>query len=211
MLSFGFNASFARFSLCVRPLYELCAVTFGAPCDRVGQCRRRPYFRFHRRICVRLNVSYLSLLTLAFAQFLYAIALKWRSVTKGEDGLIVRPPSIDVPFFGSADLGSNTNALLRDARDRLHLPAAELDVHATAVRLFNNPCKENEERAKFLGYNTYLFKLAVFTVSGTFAGVAGDLRAILQKLVAPDLFGLGPAGDVLMVTILEVPALTSDQ
>ncbi len=36
--------------------------------------------------CVRLHGTYFALLTLAFSQFLYAIALKWRDVTRGDEG-----------------------------------------------------------------------------------------------------------------------------
>lgn len=50
-------------------------------------------------------------------------------------------------------------------------------------RLVNSPLwrvlviiRENEERAQFLGYNTFRYKLAVLLVAGFFAGVAGTLQ-----------------------------------
>jgi branched-chain amino acid transport system permease protein len=202
MLSFGFNASFAA-SAYAFALFTNYAPSLSPPFAIVLAIAGGGFISaFIGGFCVRLNVGYFSLLTLAFAQFLYAIALKWRSVTKGEDGLIVRPPSIDLPFFGSADLGSIPTLYYVTLAIVCICLLLNWMFMRTPLGFSIILCKENEERAKFLGYNTYLFKLAVFTVSGTFAGVAGIVFAIFQKLVSPDLFGLGPAGDVLMVTIL---------
>lgn len=45
--------------------------------------------------------------------------------------------------------------------------------------------KENENRVKFLGYNTYVFKIVNFCIAGTIAGFAGSLFAITQGFVSP--------------------------
>jgi branched-chain amino acid transport system permease protein len=55
--------------------------------------------------CVRLRGTYFALLTLAFSQFLYAVALKWRNVTRGDDGLSVSVPDISLPGLGVLRMG----------------------------------------------------------------------------------------------------------
>src|SRR6185295_14004131 len=56
--------------------------------------------------CVRSNKIYFSMLTLAFAQTVWAICFKWNSVTGGEQGLSNVPyPNLDwmdaLPVLGS--------------------------------------------------------------------------------------------------------------
>jgi branched-chain amino acid transport system permease protein len=45
--------------------------------------------------CVRLKGAYFALITLAFQMFLFAVALRWRSITYGDDGMgVTRPSSV---------------------------------------------------------------------------------------------------------------------
>lgn len=50
--------------------------------------------------------------------------------------------------------------------------------------------KENEDRVKFLGYDTFRFKWINFVIASTLAGFAGSLHAIAKGFVAPG--DLGP-------------------
>src|SRR2546426_893427 len=65
--------------------------------------------------CVRLRGTYFALLTLAFSQFLFAVAFKWRAVTRGDDGLIVSPGSIAVPGLVTLELGQPRHFFLLEA------------------------------------------------------------------------------------------------
>ena len=66
--------------------------------------------------CVRSTRIYFSMLTLAFAQIVWAICFKWNSVTGGEQGLS------NVPYPGSRLDGGHSGAR-RPARRRPVLPA----------------------------------------------------------------------------------------
>jgi branched-chain amino acid transport system permease protein len=57
--------------------------------------------------------------------------------------------------------------------------------------------RENEDRAKMLGYNTFAFKLAALILSSITAALAGTLHTIYQPIVSPNTAGL-----VYMVTVL---------
>jgi branched-chain amino acid transport system permease protein len=51
--------------------------------------------------------------------------------------------------------------------------------------------RENEARAKMLGYNTFYFKVVALTISSITAALAGTLHALFQPIVSPDVASLG--------------------
>jgi branched-chain amino acid transport system permease protein len=58
--------------------------------------------------------------------------------------------------------------------------------------------RENEERTQLLGYDVRRYKLAVFTLGGTIAGVAGAGYAAWGQFVNPAVFGLDQAALVVI-------------
>lgn len=153
-------------------------------------------------LCVRLHGGYFSLLTLAFAQFLYAIALKWRAVTKGEDGIIVAASALPLPGLGSVRLDVEANMYWFALTVVLVCLALMWRFTRTPLGGAVLLTRENSERAEFLGYNVYATKVIVYTFASTIAAVSGVLFAIFQRLVSPSVLGLGQAGDMLFMTVL---------
>lgn len=62
--------------------------------------------------------------------------------------------------------------------------------------------RSNENRMLAMGYNTFRYKLAAFTIAGTLAGLAGYLHAMLNGFVTPELLAWHQSGNVLLVVIL---------
>ena len=62
--------------------------------------------------------------------------------------------------------------------------------------------KVNEQRMRALGFSTYPYKLAAFTISGGIAGLAGFLFAVKDGYVNPELFSWHFSGAVLIMIIL---------
>lgn len=152
--------------------------------------------------CVRLRGTYFALLTLAFSQFLYAIALKWRDVTRGDDGLSVATPDLGLPGLGAVSMAKAQNFYW------LELTLVLLCLWA-AWRFTRTPLgnavvlmRENDERAAFLGYNTFGTKLVVFTVAATLAAVAGGLFATFQRLISPASLDLPMGTEVVFMAVL---------
>ncbi len=152
--------------------------------------------------CVRLRGTYFALLTLAFSQFLYAIALKWRDVTRGDDGLSVATPDLGLPGLGTVSMAKAQNFYW------LELTLVLLCLWA-AWRFTRTPLgnaavlmRENDERAAFLGYNTFGTKLVVFTVAATLAAVAGALFAAFQRLISPASLDLPIGTEVVFMAVL---------
>ncbi len=145
---------------------------------------------------------YFSLLTIAFGQMFWFLAIKLRDVTSGEDGLLnlQRLPA-DFGFF-SIDL-SSTNGLYYFAFALFVLVVIGLWI------LIHSPygyiiraLKQNETRAQFLGYNVTLFKLISFTLSTAISALAGGLFSLAQGAAFPDVMSLHWSGIIVMMTIV---------
>jgi branched-chain amino acid transport system permease protein len=153
--------------------------------------------------CVRRKGSYFALLTLAFNQFLWAIAWKWREVTGGDDGIGRITPKKPV------DMGLFYLDLTRIPNKYYFTMAVVVIFLAIGWYLLRTPfgntiqaVKVNEERAAFLGYNVNRSKLLIFTLSAFYAGIAGSLFALFQDFVATSAIGLGMSTEVLFMAFL---------
>ena len=145
---------------------------------------------------------YFALMTIAFGQVFWFIAIKWHSLTGGEDGLLDIPrPALELGA-ASASLASNT-ALFYFALSVLAV------VLVVLWRLVHSPfgkvlqaIRQNEVRARFVGYNVWLFKWAVFSISAAIAGLAGSLFSMAQQSAYPDVMSLHASGVIVMMTLI---------
>jgi branched-chain amino acid transport system permease protein len=152
--------------------------------------------------CVRLRGTYFALLTLAFSQFLFAVAFKWRSVTRGDDGLSIRVPDISLPGGGAIQLGEPRDFYLLALTVVLACLWAAWRFTRTPLGNAVVLMRENDERAAFLGYSVFGTKLLVFTVAATLAAVAGALFAAFQRIVSPAALDLPMGTEVVFMAVL---------
>jgi len=148
--------------------------------------------------CVRTAGIPFLMLTLAFSQLVFAVALKWRDVTGGSDGLaLAEQPG----FFGF----SLSSSLVMYFMTLMFFAA----VYFALRRLINAPLghvfigiRENEPRMAAIGYPTRAYKLLAFTIAGAFAGLAGGLYAIFNGFISSDAVYWTASGDILIMTML---------
>jgi branched-chain amino acid transport system permease protein len=62
--------------------------------------------------------------------------------------------------------------------------------------------RENEDRARMLGFNTFYFKLAALTLSSITAALAGLLNALYKPIVSPEIAHMGYTVDVLLIILI---------
>jgi branched-chain amino acid transport system permease protein len=72
----------------------------------------------------------------------------------------------------------------------------------TPLGRLNECLRENEDRARFIGYNVYASKLAVYVISAFFAGLAGALVGAFQEFVTVTFINLDKAAEVLIMTFI---------
>jgi branched-chain amino acid transport system permease protein len=145
------------------------------------------------------------MLTLAFGQALYQVSTltSLRDVTGAFDGLGLTWAA-DATFFGmtQAELGA-ADTFWPIAWALLVLIAFGLWVAGRSrFGIVLEAIRENEERARFSGYNTFLPRLAAFTISGFCASIAGVLFALKASYVSPDVLSFVLAGDSLIAAIV---------
>jgi branched-chain amino acid transport system permease protein len=127
-----------------------------------------------------------------------------RDVTGGFDGIAVTYPSFDATFLGltQAELGA-PDTFWPLAWTVIVLVVFGLWlVGRSRFGIVLEAIRENEERARFSGYNTYFPRLAAFTISGFCASLAGVLFALKASFVAPDTLSFAIAGDSLIAAIV---------
>ncbi len=153
--------------------------------------------------CVRLGTIYFSMLTLAFAQIVYTIVIRWTALTGGDQGLIggVRVPPIEV---GSLTLNVRSPLTFY----YLTLLAATAAFAAAKV-LVDSPwglllraVRDNAHRVGFLGASERGLRLAAFVVAGGFAGLAGALMTLHVGGAYPDfVYWTKSAEPIFMVLV----------
>ena len=145
---------------------------------------------------------YYALMTIAFAQVFWFIAIKAHSITGGEDGLlkIARLPA----SFGVAEFDLTDNAALF-----YFVLVIFMGVSLLLWRLVHSPfgrvvkaIKQNEMRARFVGYDVWRYKAAVLVLSAGLSGLAGGLFAMAQASAFPDVMSLHYSGYVVMMTLV---------
>ena len=148
--------------------------------------------------CVRTSGIPFLMLTLAFSQLVFSVALKWRDVTGGSDGMAIAEKPALFGFELSDSLAMYFMTL-----------AFFLLSYWGLRRLLNAPLghvfvgiRENEPRMLAIGYPTRGYKLLSFTIAGAFAGLAGGLYAIFNSFISPDAIYWTASGDILIMTML---------
>jgi branched-chain amino acid transport system permease protein len=155
--------------------------------------------------CVRLTRIYFAMLTLAFAQIVWAICFKWNEVTGGEQGM----PEIPYPSFEWIPswplIGGWRTAeyfyFLTVVLVALCLWLLRRIVGSPFGRMLTT-IRENAERAEFIGVNVRRYELAAFVLAGAFAGLAGGLFGIFNRGVFPDFAYWTKSSEVLIMTLL---------
>lgn len=145
---------------------------------------------------------YYALLTIAFGQVFWFVAIKWHSVTGGEDGLlkIARAP---LSLFGWNIKLANNEAFFYFvlALFAILLVALWRLVHSPFGRVLR-AIKQNEMRAAFIGHNVWLYKWLAFVLSTAVAGLAGSLFAMAQQAAYPNVMSLHNSGFVVMMVLV---------
>lgn len=152
-------------------------------------------------IIVRLPGLPFSMITLAVAQSLFELMLRWRELAGGDDGMAVRLPKT---LFGIA-IG-----VFQEPRTMFAISWGALVVVLLVLTLVARShfgiltvaIRENEERARYIGYRTLLPRALIFSLSAAIGGLAGVLFALYNGFVSPDALHWSLSGEALIMAII---------
>jgi branched-chain amino acid transport system permease protein len=147
-------------------------------------------------LSLRTSGLYFIMITLAFGQMLYYCAVALQKYG-GDDGMQVARSTV-----------SGINLV-----DPLHLYYLSLAVLLVAYivvgRIVRSPfgmvvlgAKQNERRMRAIGYSTYAYKLACFTLSGLIGGAAGILFVSAEGYVSPSALHWTRSADLIIMVLL---------
>lgn len=145
---------------------------------------------------LRLHGIYLAIATFAFAFIVEEIIARWESVTHGNEGLMVAPPSL----FGWR-LGEAGFFYLCLALTALVMLVALNILRSPAGRAFI-ALRDSETAARSMGVDATRSKTQAFAISAAITGLAGVLYAHKLSFITPEMFTLGLSIDFVMIIII---------
>lgn len=152
-------------------------------------------------LLLRHRGAYFALLTLAFNALFYAIATKWHSITGGDDGLSVIRPDLNL---GIARLDMSDITIFYYFTFIIIGLVILFCWHFTRTAMGRTVLlmRENEERMRFLGYNTNISRLLLFTFTGALAGFAGSFYALFFQFTSISAISIDMTTTVLLMTFI---------
>ena len=149
-------------------------------------------------IVTRVSGIAFAVISLCIAQVFFTIAVVWRQVTNGMDGMV----GVPLPAIAGITIGPGIPFYLLTA-------VCLIAVYGGFVRLVDSPfgrtlqaIRTNEDRAASIGINVHLHKWISFMLSWMVAGLAGTLMVFLKAGTTPMSLHWSESGNVLIMVIL---------
>jgi branched-chain amino acid transport system permease protein len=154
-------------------------------------------------LIVRLDGLPFAMLTLAISVMLLQVVQlnSLRPYLGGSSGLVVSP---DGTFFGM------TTDQLADPKQFWPIVWVVACLCVTAVWWLGRSrfgrtlrgIRENEQRMRYSGFNTYWPRIAAFTISSAIAGLAGILHILFQGFATTDMLGFQFSGNAIVSALV---------
>jgi branched-chain amino acid transport system permease protein len=149
-------------------------------------------------LAIRRQGIYFSMITLAFAQLVYFIALHM-PFTGGEDGIQEIPRPMVLGLFS-----------LQNTLTLYYFVAALIVLGFWLIhRVVHSPfgqilraIRDNEPRAQSLGYRVNHYQLLAFVLSAGLAGLAGSLKVLVFQLASLTDVHWATSGEALLICIV---------
>jgi branched-chain amino acid transport system permease protein len=149
-------------------------------------------------LSLRTRGVYFIMITLAFAQMIYYVAIGLDRYG-GDDGLTIYKRS---EFGGLIDL--NNKMLFYYLCFALLLGSIYLVARIVNSRfgLVIRGARSNDRRMRAIGFPTFRYKLVCFVIAGALCGLAGALLANHTSFISPALMQWTRSGDLIVMVVL---------
>ena len=149
-------------------------------------------------LILRRRGVYFSLLTLALTALLFAIGYRWTEFTGGESGLggVTRATVLGV------DLERDSNYYWVVAAVAMGVCFLLWRFHRSPVGSVLVAIRENEQRARFIGYPTNWYKLIGFVLSAAIVAIAGTLSVFNHRFASAEPLSVVFSGELIAMVVI---------
>ncbi len=149
-------------------------------------------------LCLRTRGVYFIMITLAFAQMIYYVAVALDRYG-GDDGLTIYSRS---QFAGLADLSNKTFFYYLCLALLLGAVYLIWRIANSRFGLVIQGARSNDRRMNAIGFPTFRYKLACFVIAGTICGLSGVLLANHTDFISPAMMHWTRSGDLIVMAVL---------
>jgi len=149
-------------------------------------------------LILRRRGVYFSLLTLALAAMVFAIAYRWTDFTGGESGL----GGVSRSTLFGIDLAQDSAYYALAALVGMGVVSLLWRFHRSPVGTVLVAIRENEQRARFVGYPTGRYTLIGFVVSATVVAVAGVISVFNHRFASAEPISVAFSGELLAMVVI---------
>jgi branched-chain amino acid transport system permease protein len=149
-------------------------------------------------LSLRTRGVYFIMITLAFTQMLYYVAIGLDRYG-GDDGMTIYRRS---QFGGLLDLANRTAFFYLCLVLLLLTSCLIWRIVNSRFGMVIRGARSNERRMRAIGYPTYRYKLVCFVIAGTVCGLAGVLLANHTDFINPAMMHWTRSGDLIVMAVL---------
>ena len=149
-------------------------------------------------LSLRTRGVYFIMITLAFAQMIYYVAIGLDRYG-GDDGMTIYRRS---QFGGLIDLSNKTAFYYLCLVLLLLIAYLVWRIVNSRFGMVIRGARSNERRMRAIGYPTYRYKLLCFVIAGTLCGLAGALLANHTDFINPAMMHWTRSGDLIVMAVL---------
>jgi branched-chain amino acid transport system permease protein len=149
-------------------------------------------------LSLRTRGVYFIMITLAFAQMIYYVAIGLDRYG-GDDGMTIYRRS---QFGGLIELSNKTVFYYLCLGLLLAVVYLVWRIVNSRFGLAIQGARSNERRMRAIGFPTYRYKLACFVIAGTICGFAGALLANHTDFISPAIMHWTRSGDLIVMAVL---------
>jgi len=148
-------------------------------------------------ICLRTRGVYFIMITMAFAQMAYYFFVSIEEYG-GDDGLVIDVRS----EFPGLNFDNPVVLFLTCYVVLLLVIWLVNTIVNSRFGMVLQAAKGNDARTVTLGYNTYLYRLTAYVISGAICGLAGAMMANFATFISPEMMDWSRSGELMFMVIL---------
>jgi branched-chain amino acid transport system permease protein len=155
-------------------------------------------------VCFRLRGPYLTVATIAFAEITRMVAVNWKSLTHGAEGILIdRAPKLWLPGIGTLELVAKEPYYYIILAMLAGTWAFTRWLAGSRTGYYLMALREDQDAAEALGIDSLRYKLLALALSAFVTGLAGSFFAFYTSHIEPETtFSIDKSVEMALVSII---------